>query len=128
MTYSLLYNNNDMLISVQFYTNIIFSFVMIFTYYVYLIFVLIIEKGNDRMYYFVNIPSIKCIIHNCYTCNCTRVKKINSYSKEEIQSVNEYIGFYNKYYSAKTIIYNIRIIIIAKINKYRFKNLNSNSK
>jgi len=94
---------------------------MILTYYMYLILILFMEKGNDRLNYFISIPKKKCIIHNSYTCNCADNKKIVFYNDDEIQSINEYIKFYNDNFSANSIILNIKRTLQIKFYELKIK-------
>ncbi|OUM58995.1 hypothetical protein PIROE2DRAFT_15610 [Piromyces sp. E2] len=64
-----------------------------------------ILNGNNVTYYFVNVPKQHCMIHNSYYCNCTS-KKVEHYRDYEIQSINEYLDFYNKNFSFKEIYFN----------------------
>ncbi|ORY54795.1 hypothetical protein LY90DRAFT_669862, partial [Neocallimastix californiae] len=121
ITYNVILNNNETSQKIQFYCNSFFSLIMILTYYMYLILILFMEKGNDRLNYFISIPKKKCIIHNSYTCNCADNKKIVFYNDDEIQSINEYIKFYNDNFSANSIILNIKRTLQIKFYELKIK-------
>jgi len=94
MTYNLFDNDLVTAQQVQFFFNLL-CFVFIFLgYYLTILYIILKKKGNTRTFYFLSVPKQKCTTHNSYNCECETNKKFK-HTKEEIQSINEYIKFYN---------------------------------
>ncbi|ORX45799.1 hypothetical protein BCR36DRAFT_414396 [Piromyces finnis] len=67
------------------------------------------NEGNNRTFYFISVPKVKCNDHNSYSCEC-ETKKIVKYTDEEIQSINEFILNYKKLFNMKYIFKNYKKI------------------
>ncbi|KAL6608339.1 hypothetical protein U3516DRAFT_666657 [Neocallimastix sp. 'constans'] len=71
---------------------------------------------NNRCSYFLSVPGAKCIIHNSYSCRCAK-KRIETYDENELQSIDEYINFINKFFSVKYILNIIKIKFERQFSK-----------
>ncbi|KAG4093764.1 hypothetical protein H8356DRAFT_1277556 [Neocallimastix lanati (nom. inval.)] len=110
---SLLTNDYVTIQNSRFFGNFISCSIVFSVYYIYTIFLMCRKDNICKWSYFISIPKPKCLIHSSYTCNCA-ARKVEIYNEDEIQSIDEYIAFYNEYFSFKQIISNVVKIIFSK--------------
>ncbi|KAG4091680.1 hypothetical protein H8356DRAFT_1407492 [Neocallimastix lanati (nom. inval.)] len=119
LAYSFFHDNRNKSYQIIYFSNTITSCFIFIEYYAYIIYIILKKKGNKKYEYFINIPHIKCVVHNSYRCHCTN-KKIKIYSEDELQSIEEYTYFYTIYFNWKIIM----LLNIPYMLKYYILNKN----
>ncbi|ORX80662.1 hypothetical protein BCR32DRAFT_268747 [Anaeromyces robustus] len=114
-------NNAEMSQKLQYYSTFTCSLIIFISYNILTIYLLFIKKGDYRPSYFLSVPKAQCLFHNSYICYCAAIK-IETYTKDELQSIDEYINFYNENYSAKKITFVI-FTFIQSFFSFIFKNI-----
>jgi len=114
LLYSLFQNNIEISHKIEFICTLTSYSIIFIVYFIFIIYIIKTNNGNNNFSYFLGVPTVKCVIHNSYSCSCPK-RKSSYYNEDELQSIDEYINFYNHYFNKNEILNNIPKILLLKL-------------